>query len=62
MSSRFFDPTFPQNSFFFRYNGKQCTLANLRESFRIGGEGRKLTPRPRYGTLIMVRSKYVVGI
>ena len=45
---------------FFRYNGKLCFLANLKESFHIRGEGRKLTPRPLYGTFLMVHSKYVV--
>ena len=28
---------------FFRYNGKLCSLANLKEIFHIGGEGRNLT-------------------
>ena len=45
---------------FFRYNGKPCTLANLKEIFHIGGEGRNLTPRPLYATFLMVHSKYVV--
>ena len=30
---------------FFRYNGKLCSLANLKEIFHIGGEWRNLTPR-----------------
>ena len=46
---------------FFRYNGKLCFLANLiEEIFHIGGEGRNLTPRPIYGTFLMVHSKYAV--
>ena len=45
---------------FFRFNGKLCSLATLIEIFHIGGEGRKLTPRPPYGTSLMERSKYVV--
>ena len=45
---------------FFRYNGKLCSLANLKEIFHIGGEGRNLTPRPLYGTFLMGHSKYVV--
>ena len=45
---------------FSRYNGKLCSLAKLKESFHIGGEGRKLTPRPPYVTFLMVHSKYVV--
>ena len=34
---------------FLRYNGKQCSLANLKEIFQIGGVGRNLTPRPYMG-------------
>ena len=45
---------------FFRYNGKLCSLANLKEIFHIGGEGRNLTPKPLYGTFLMVYSNYVV--
>ena len=45
---------------YFRYNGKPCSLANQKEIFHIGGEGRNLTPRPLYGTFPMVHSKYVV--
>ena len=45
----------------FRYNGKLCSLAHLKEIFHIGGEGRNLTPRPLYGTFLIVHSKYVVG-
>ena len=45
---------------FFSYNGKLCSLANLKEIFHIGGEGRNLTHRPLYGTSLMVHSKYVV--
>ena len=45
---------------FFRCNGKLCSLANLKEIFHIGGEGRNFTPRPLYGTFLMVHSKYVV--
>ena len=45
---------------FLRYNGKLCSFANLKEIFYIGGEGRKLKPKPLYGTLLMVHSKYVV--
>ena len=43
----------------FRYNGKLCSLAHLKEIFHIGGEGRNLTPRPLYGTFLIVHSKYV---
>ena len=45
---------------FFRYNGKLCSRANLKEIFHIGSEGRNLTPRPLYGTFLMGHSKYVV--
>ena len=45
---------------FFRYYGKLCSLGNLKEIFHIGGEGRNLTPKPLYGTFLMVHSKYVV--
>ena len=45
---------------FFRYNEKLCALCNLKEISHIGGEGRNLTPRPLYGTFLMVHSKYVV--
>ena len=45
---------------FLRYNGKQCSLANLKEIFQIGGVGRNLTPRFLYGTSLMVHYKYVV--
>ena len=45
---------------FLRYNGKQCSLANLKEIFHIRGEGRNLTPRILYGTFLKVHSKYVV--
>ena len=45
---------------FFRYYGKLFSLPNLKEIFHIGGEGRNLTPRPLYGTFLMVHSKYVV--
>ena len=44
---------------FFRY-GKQCSLAHQKEILHIGGEGRYLTPRPLYGTFLMIHSKYVV--
>ena len=43
-----------------RCNGKLCSLANLKEIFHIGGEGRNLTAWPLYGTFLMVHSKYVV--
>ena len=45
---------------FSRYNGKRCSLAKLKESFHIGGEGHNLTPIPLYGTFLMVHSKYGV--
>ena len=45
---------------YFRYNGKPCSLANLKEIFHIEGDGGNLTPRPLYGTLLMVHSKCVV--
>ena len=45
---------------YFRYNEKVCSLANLKEIFYIGGEGRNLTPRPLYGTFLTVHSEYVV--
>ena len=45
---------------FLRYNWKLCSLANLKEIFHIGGEGRKLAPSPLYGTSLMVHSIYVV--
>ena len=40
--------------------GKLCSLANLKEIFQIGGEGRDLTPRTLYGVFLMIHSKYVV--
>ena len=46
--------------FFFRNDGKLGSLANLKEIFHIGGEGRKLTPRSLYGNFRMVHAKYVV--
>ena len=45
---------------FFRYNEKLCSLSNPTEIFHIEGEERNLTPRPQYGTFLMVHSKYVV--
>ena len=64
----------PQNvKSIFRYNisskqlilyrnimGNYSSLANLKEIFHIGGEGRNLTPRHLYGTFLMGHSKYVV--
>ena len=49
---------------FLRYNGKLYSLANLKEIFHIGGEGRKLAPRPLHwvfpnGTL-NIRSWFLV--
>ena len=39
--------------------GNYVPLPPWIEIFHIGGEGRKLTPRPLYGTSLMERSKYV---
>ena len=44
---------------FFKYNGKLCSVAKLKEIFHNGDEGRNLTPIPLYGTFLMVHSKYV---
>ena len=50
----------PKQLIFLRYNGKLSSLANLKAIFHIGGEGRKLAPRPLYGTSLMVHSIYGV--